>query len=1320
MATTTWNVSKDSLVAYNTSSGYNSGAGEDDHLPIGWNSWLPGNSRAYLGFSYSFSGMTAITAATLYLKTSTGYHIGSGNWTDPDVYIDLITSSWSEGVKGADEVWYSSNAIAWNNVPSVDTTNRVTWDVNGASDPATSTWYSVDVTALVQQAFTAGTFYGFKIMAVVEGSGGDRVEFLTREGGAGAYISVTYTTNTAPNAPTSLSPTADAVVNTLTPTLAGTFSDPDAGDAMTAAQVVVYADDGTTLIWDSGSFSATGTSFSKVYAGSALTGNTFYKWKGRTADAAGAWGAYSALQRFKVNSTPNAPTISLTEAPTTDVKTLTPTFNVTHSDPDASDTQMLYYRIILETSAGAAVWDSGDTSTTATVTKQVTYAGPALSWQTAYRWRARTQDSNGAWSAYSSNATFTTHTTGTPISLDPTGSAIATSLTPTLQGARATSDDTLASAQIIVYESDGTTQKWDSGTFTVGVTSTAFSKVYAGAALTAATTYKWKARVTGSIGGTSAYSALQTFVTPDTTTPSITAPLGTAVTPATNTVFTWTRGTNFNIHQLYVYSDAAGTVEVFHDTPSSYAATGSKSYTYTGTLSWNTTYYMKVRVSADGGTNWSPWAGLSAFTMDSAGVPTLNSPTASAFLGAPRVLDNYDSITVPGAWTNGANLTAAAEGTVYQTGRGSVKFTGTFSGTQTAYRTVSLNLSAYGGQTPIKVYTRISSLTSVTAIRIRFSTDATNYAEYTVTPSIIDTWEQKTVTKGSPTATGGTINWANITRIGVVAIYAASVGPTIYVDDLQFDATNPSFDGTTAAAEVISTYRIRVYNDAAGTSLFWDSGDVAGSSTTFSKLYNGSTAFTKGQTYYWQARYVKSTGPTGSYSALTPFSLNTDPQAPSSMTPASGYVHPDSLIPTFSAAFSDADTATQGDSASMFEVEVYRNSDSVLVYSLLKDSSMAGTNSVYDGASNVLKRTGGASPIVNETQYNWRARYRDNFGAVGPWSSYNLWKPSTSPTTTINSPSHLGTVTSSTPTFTWSMSSSGGKAQNSYRIVITRVSDSYVVYDSGQVYSSATSQVIPAGKIVNSTTYDFTLYAWDTDGLVSPAPDVNRFSTSWTAPAAITNFTGADDTSLSSVVLQWTQSALAGSDFRKYTIYRRETGDTEWSSYADITSQSTVIYYDYEAANNVSYDYKITQWKIIPGDSDLESADSDISTVILDTDSWHVVGADRAQSHIFELPVTAAPFSEPVQQEIFEPLGTSRKVVIRGRTLGAEGNLTCLWDTSERPDAVTQIEYIKSNRGPHILKSPFGDIWLVEFSGPTKDYGAGGRMQATLVWTEVD
>ncbi len=1308
MSTVTWNVSKDARIA--TSGGSSSGAGASDFNPMGLYSGFL--YRTLLGFSYSFSGMVSISSAVLWMKSSTQNYVAFGS--DPDILVQRLTQTWSEGTSVA---LSGSNAVEWANQPSAVSANEATQDVTTSE----STWDSVDITGIIQDAFAAGVFYGLRVRVVDETTSTDVWEIYSREQSTAndPYIVVTYTTNTAPNAPTSPTPTGDALQNTLTPTFSATFSDPNVGDTMTNAQVLVYQDDGTTLVWDSGSFAATGASFSKVYSGTALVGNAFYKWKGRTADNSAAWGAFTALQRFKVNSVPSAPNISLTESPSSDIKTLTPTFNVTHVDPDSTDSQLLGYHIILETAAGASVWDSGDVSNAAVTTKSLTYSGPALSWQTAYRWRARTQDSNAAWGAYSTNATFNTHMTGVPINLDPAGGATASSITPTLVGLRATTDDTLVSYQILLYASNGTSLIWDSGTLSSGVTASGFTKAYAGTALSALTTYKWQARVTGSIGGTSSYSALQTFITPDVNVPNGTTPVGSAITPVTSLTFTFTRAASFNRHEFYLYSNAAGSTLVTSDTPATYGggAVTSKNFVYGGTLAWNTQYWWKVRVSSDGGSNWSPFTGLIAFTTDAAGIPTLNAPAVSSWLGAPRVVDPFDVTT---GITNGANLTASQEGTLLQTGRGSIKYTASsLNGTQEAYRTVALDLSTYGAQTPFYIWTRISSLTSVTNVRLRFTfATASDFAEFTVTPSVINTWEQKTLTKGSPVATGGTVNWANVTRIGIRPTTSGAVSPLIYADDLKFDASAPSFDGTTAGGETITNYRIRVYADSLGSSLVWDSGDISGSSTTFSKLYTGTT-LSKGTTYYWQARYTKSTGPTGDYSPLRPFTLNSDPSLPSALSPSSGQTFADSLAVQFKATYEDADKSAFGDTPVMMTLEVYRNSDSVLAYTLIKDTGLvAGENTIYDGQSGTLKVTGAAAPLVYETTYKWQVRFRDFYGAVGAWSSFNTVKPSQSPTSTISSPAHSGTVASPSFTTSWAISSPGGKTQNSYRLAVVRVADAVTLYDTGRIFSSATSLVVPSGYLKNTLQYDIYVWLWDSDGMMS-VPDVNRITATWTAPNAIDSFTATDDVSLSASLLSWTASNLAAVDFRQYVIYRKLDSDPTWDILTTITNQATTTFRDYTAGNTKSYDYKITQLKIIPGDVDLESPDSDIGTVVLDTDSWFVVGADRNASHIFELPVTNAPFIEPVQQEVFEPLGTSRKVIVRGRAMGAEGTMMCKWPSSQRDDALAQVDYIKNNQGPHLLKSPFGDIWGVEFSGPNKEYVSGGHLNVTIVWTEV-
>jgi hypothetical protein len=158
---------------------------------------------------------------------------------------------------------------------------------------------------------------------------------------------------------------------------------------------------------------------------------------------------------------------------------------------------------------------------------------------------------------------------------------------------------------------------------------------------------------------------------------------------------------------------------------------------------------------------------------------------------------------------------------------------------------------------------------------------------------------------------------------------------------------------------------------------------------------------------------------------------------------------------------------------------------------------------------------------------------------------------------------------------------------------------------------------------------------------------------------------------------------------------------------------------DWYSGQREVYEYRVTVVKKIADEPDLESPDSDIVQAQLSSDEWVVVGHDRAEEHTFGLPVMDAPHQRPVQQEVFEPLGSNRKAVIRGFVLGHEGSLECLWAAEEASLAKEQIEYLLYEPGPHILKSPFGDVWDVTFSSPDFNYAPVGHMPVTLEWIET-
>lgn len=296
-----------------------------------------------------------------------------------------------------------------------------------------------------------------------------------------------------------------------------------------------------------------------------------------------------------------------------------------------------------------------------------------------------------------------------------------------------------------------------------------------------------------------------------------------------------------------------------------------------------------------------------------------------------------------------------------------------------------------------------------------------------------------------------------------------------------------------------------------------------------------------------------------------------------------------------------------------------------------------------------------------------------------------------------------------------------GDSMSAVQIVVYEDDGTTVLWDSGSLIQTGTSftRTYDGDALDWATFYKWKVRTKDVDGLWGPYSSLQRFQTvDGTPPDPVTGLSAT--TTETNITLNWDESALTVDDFDRYLIYRRVAGDTDWEAHASIFDESTTTYEDVSVAFNTTYEYTITQFKNIEGGFTIESDFSDIVAATLvgeALDSWTVLGADGITT--FELPVTDAPFKEPVQQEEFEPLGSTRKAIVRGKVIGAEGTLKMMWASDERDEALANIRYITRNRGPHVLRSPFGDVWLVEFSGPDKNYQPAGHLEVSLAWTEV-
>ena len=775
-----------------------------------------------------------------------------------------------------------------------------------------------------------------------------------------------------------------------------------------------------------------------------------------------------------------------------------------------------------------------------------------------------------------------------------------------------------------------------------------------------------------------------------------------------------------------------------------------------GYLSWQTAYRWKA-MTQDANGAWSAWSGYSTFTTRTTGTPITLSPDGTTISGLVPTLtgarasssDSLTSVDIEVYTVGGVSpIWSYSSPTGVTSSAFSVPYAGSTLAYSTPYEWRARVTGATGGAsawtakktfttgasgavvqatplglgisdlTPDLTFNRASNFTDheLQVLRVSDSTSmwAPTMASYASAASKTVTyagtalayateykWRVRVSSDGGSTWGAGWSDYAFFTTD--VAGLPTLTAP---ISNAWGTTLTPTFTGNTASAEVISTYRILLYASD-GSTLVWDSGNLAGSGTSFSKAYDGVTVLAAGSQYFWQASYVKSGGAPGSHSALESFHINAAPASPISLYPANGEVIGDDLTPAFRATYSDPDKTLWGDYPTKVEWELYDNGTSAYISGIEKVASLvSGENEdVWDSTA-----------LAYDVEYKYRCRYTDSKSAVGSWSSFAVFMLAESATVAITTPAGA-TVSSPAFSISWSFTSPSTYLQESYRIIVTRDSDDAVVYDSGVVYDDATTFAFPTGYLQNGTSYTISVACIDENG-VSTNTDTHTVTATWTPPDAVEDFSATVDEDTSIVTLNWLQSTEG--DFAYYRVYRRRSGDATWTRLATISNIGTTYYKDYYAGQGYTYEYKLTQFVTVSGDSDLESVDSDFTSALLESDVWFAIGADRSVSHSGELPVVDEDHTLIVQQEVFEPLGGKRKAVVRGNVLGYEGTMSLMWSSSEREGAKSLITYLAETGGPHVLKSPMGDVWDVDFSGPGIKYMPGGHMNTTLSWTEVD
>jgi len=724
--------------------------------------------------------------------------------------------------------------------------------------------------------------------------------------------------------------------------------------------------------------------------------------------------------------------------------------------------------------------------------------------------------------------------------------------------------------------------------------------------------------------------------------------------------------------QVIVYNDAGGTSLKWDSGQVAQSRTATSfSIAYAGTtLSGNTTYYWKARNSDLAG-SWSPYTGLRAFKPNnSPPTPTNVTPTANStittltptFTGASDDPDPNDQL-------------AYARVVVYNDAGG------------TSVKWDSGDVSSSGSSFSITCGTTLAP--NGVSYWVRAQTADTNgwYSGWSALQKFT------TYTAGLPTglvvknSSGGSA----VSKTTTLTPYIAFTTPTtMNLYDMII------YNGTTGATHVSLT-------------------NVASSGTTVNYLY-ATTALSWGSKYRVKVRYRDTNNIWSAYSpdetGMT-FYTNSAPVA-TQTSPVNNAVVT-TLTPQYTSTFSDADKALGfADAPSSYVVEVsMMYSPYTVMHTLTKSAGLTTT-------SNSTARAAEGTALSLDTWYRWRCYYVDNTGsanATGSYTGYAGFKPSAIPTTSglavIANDLTLGYINKGNPTLTWTFSGSGGKSQAKRKMVVKDVND-LSVYDSGWQTSSSTSFAMPSGKLSNGQDYTFYLYAEDTDTLQADYDSVT-YTTTWTPPAVIEGVSATAYDDAGYVKIEWDPSA--DGNYVKYTLYRRSYGAEDWETYAVITNVNQPFYDDYNTGYGVEYEYMVKQSSLVGADT-VESYPSEVTTGALSSDDWWIVAPNRPDL-TFSIAVTDESHSAPFQEEVFEPFGRNRKVIVRSGILGNEGTVEIYFDLFERKAKEAQLTAILNLTDAVYIKSPFGDYYYSYFGAPTKSYLNGGAMKISLPYTEV-
>lgn len=1299
---------------------YGNGAGP--RYMIGSAAWVAGTgpSRVFLRVPLTdlLAGITKpIESANLQLHVlSAGGCFSQGS--APKMWVEELTAAWGNT---------NSHAVAC----SVTSTNSPSFDVGSTQahrrkwegTPASGTWITVNLTEMVEAARIANkTHLLLRLVAADTGTGyaesttGRRISFATADSSNKPKLEISWVDNVPPNAPVDPTPktqqSGDPAITTpgTNVWLEGTFSDPDVGDKPMSVETQIFAGTVTQQQANAGSvqplqkkttaFTANQVPGLVMPAGetlyrfreqhTGLTGNALYAWRSATRDSKGDWGPYGELQWFRTNTVPGQVSNFGVET-----DTLTPDLTgvLVDADPGAK-IGAVWLTVLRDNPGGTATAmlprtrfaGVGVTGGTAFVIK---YNGAALAYGTDYRANVEIEDEYGGIGP----------PRGTWLIWRPVQVAGPSAMTPrstaTKQNTRTPSltiGHSLAFDQHeleVAPNADGTGMLlWAVGPTANGSTLSLVKNWTAAVAGATAQPAAWgqivywrsKVRATATQNWTewSPWFAIYVNALPETPSLEIESPQGVRSTLSTLSAAAGSLNPKLLADLRDPDRDAYGEIAVRR--------------------------HLEIRKSVDDS------------LLLSVNRPVELDSAPSVYEVDPRRLLRFESLTGWTATSCVISKTAAAPaiGTALA-GIGSLRFavSGLAAGAvavgqgPTLFVGVLSDLS-HAGVTQMRVRVRASSLSNLSHVRLRFqfNTPGTDWAEFTITPAVVNTWELKTLTKGSPTATGGAVDWSKLKRVDVrvTAVSGAHTGNVdladLHVEPLfvyagerlaAFDSVDEVSAGGAAAVEVDPVDRQQGAGSLKVT--------VAGADGV---------------------QLIARRGVQMDLSSFRETELIRVWIKASTLT----------AMNTLRLRLSQSATG-EGVAATYREYNVKPGVAGVWQeFVIARNAHVAGTmpnGGFYDirSISLVLAPTGTFSGVVHVDDVRMgtigeqmlvRLRYMDanTEDAWGPWTNggeYGRLKLGVPPTVDFVG-QQAPDAANARPAISYRFGSP--KPQARRRLLVYRVigTDRRQAYDTTLQETAVEGVRIPGGVLVDGATYEALVYAEDADRLGGSAT-TDQWVTSFVVPAAVTGLTAEIDASETLAYLSWNAVALDDFHFEEYRVYR-QSGQSPPVLVGTVKQRGSPTFVDEDAWGFGVFSYSVTV-----SNGAYESAPTTVE-LSMPVTGWYL----RVPGE-FTVPLRYARPGATARREARtgerQPLGRDTPIVHTGRTLKPRGSFVVKLSTTRFGDVDRIREAAKRSRElPYvILKTGLGESMRVRIETVGEQFGSAGQAELTVPYISV-